>query len=146
MRRLVPALLMALLLVLAGCGDPEQRYCSAVEQHRRELAEMTSSEAGGAALLQHLPMLRGLADDAPPDLKDEWQTFLTAVEGLDKALRSAHVRPEQFRAGKPPAGVSASQLQRIRAAADQLASPDVVQAASGIEQQARDVCKINIGL
>ncbi len=31
-------------------------------------------------------------------------------------------------------------------AADQLSSDDVVAAASGIEQEARDVCKINLGL
>jgi hypothetical protein len=42
--------------------------------------------------------------------------------------------------------VSKAELQRIRAAATELASPDVVKAASGIEQQARDVCKVNIGL
>lgn len=144
--RLVPALVVVLLLSAAGCGSPEERYCGAVEQHRKELADMTSSEAGGATLLRHLPMLRDLADDAPPDLKDEWQTFLTAVEGLDKALRAADVRPEQFDAGKAPQGVSKTDLQRIRAAATELASPDVVQAASGIEQEARDVCKVNIGL
>lgn len=146
MRRLVPALLLVLLTGVAGCGDPQERYCASVEEHRKELADMTSSEAGGAALLRHLPMLQDLAADAPPDLQDEWQTFLTAVEGLDKALRAADVRPEQFGAGKPPSGLSKPELQRIQAAATRLASPDVVQAASGIEQEARDVCKVNIGL
>lgn len=146
MRRLAAALVVVLLLAVGACGDPEEQYCGSVEQHRKALAEMTSSEASGATLLQHLPMLQDLAKDAPPDLEDEWQTFLTAVEALDKALRDAHVRPEQFDAGKPPPGLSSAELQRIRGAATRLASPDVVQAAAGIEQEARDVCKVNIGL
>ena len=41
------------------------------------------------ALLDHLPMLRDLADQAPEDLADEWQTFLDALEGLDEALKDA---------------------------------------------------------
>ncbi len=149
MSRSVPVLVpvvLALLLGAGGCGDARERYCGAVAEHRKELADMTSAEAGGATLLRNLPMLRDLAGAAPPDLRDEWQTFLTAVEGLDKALRAADVRPEQFDAGKPPSGLSKSRLQRIRAAASRLAAPEVVQAVSGIEQQARDVCKINIGL
>ena len=34
----------------------------------------------------------------------------------------------------------------VAGAVQQVSSDDVVQAASGIEQQARDVCKVNLGL
>ena len=146
MRLAGAVLAVTLLLPVAACGDPIEHYCSAMQQDRKELADMVSSEAGSAALLDHLPMLRNLADQAPDDLTDEWQTFLNAVENLGRALRAAKVDPKDFKAGKPPAGTSAADVQSIQGAADQLASDDVVQAAGAIEQQARDVCKVNFGL
>ena len=147
MRRLLPALVLALLPLVGACGgDPVDEYCAQVQADREKLADMTSDEASGAALLEHLGLLRTLADKAPRDLADEWQTFLNAVENLDKALRAAKVDPEAFKAGRPPAGTSAAQLQAIREAATQMGDPDVVQAVRAIEQQARDVCKVNVGI
>jgi hypothetical protein len=146
-RRLLPALVLALLPLVGGCGgDPVDEYCAQVRADREKLADMTSDEASGAALLEQLPLLRTLADKAPRDLADEWQTFLNAVQNLDEALREAKVDPEAFKAGKPPPGTSAAQLQAIREAATQMGDPDVVQAVRAIEQQARDVCKVNVGI
>ena len=48
--------------------------------------------------------------------------------------------------GEPPAGVTASTRTAIAEAANELASEDVVTAATGIEQQAKDVCKLQLGL
>jgi hypothetical protein len=91
-------------------------------------------------------MLHELADKAPRDLTDEWQVFLGALDGLEKALTDAGAKPSDFRDGRPPAGLSATDRKAIVDAADQVSSADVSQAASGIEQQGRDVCKVNLGL
>lgn len=146
MRGWVSAVALGLLVPLAGCGDPVQNYCSAVQEHRKEIADMVSSESGPEALMKHLPMLRDLADKAPDDLSDEWQTFLNAVENLDDALRRADLKPGDFNNGQAPAGTSPGDVKAVQDAAAQLADPDVVQAASGISQQATDVCKVNFGL
>ena len=145
MRRLAAGLLVALLLPLSGCGDPTKDYCSALEEHNKEIAEMVGSDSPDG-LLNGLPMLRDLAEKAPEDLADEWQTFVDAVEGLDDALEKAGVKPEDFVAGKPPKGTGAREQKAIADAASQIVSADVVQASAGIEQQARDVCKLNLGL
>ena len=55
--------------------------------------------------------------------------------------RSRTSRESGIRGNQSPADQRA-----IIAAADQLSSDDVVAAAAGIEQEARDVCKINLGL
>jgi hypothetical protein len=144
-RRAVAALALAALLPLTGCGDPEANYCSDLEKSRKQLAEMVES-GSASALISNLPLLRDLADAAPSDVADEWQTFLGALDGLADTLREADVKPSEFKGGKAPAGLSAAERKAVTDAANQLGSDDVVAAAGGIEQQARDVCKVNFGL
>ena len=145
MRRLGTAVTVVLLLSLAGCGDPTEDYCGQLREDRKEFAEMLESESS-SALLGNLPMLRGLAEKSPEDLKDEWQTYLRAIEGLDQAIEDAGVKPSDFDDGRPPAGLSDTDRKAIAEAAGQITTEEVIAAASGIEQQARDVCKVNLGL
>ncbi len=146
-RRLLGAVLaLSVVVPAAGCGqDPIESYCEDLSAHRKQIAEMLDSSSPGA-LFSRLDLLHDLAEKSPSDLQDEWQVFLDAVEGLQEALKDAGVKASDFDAGKPPAGLAAADRKAITEAADQLASDDVVAAASGIEQQARDVCKINLGL
>jgi hypothetical protein len=145
MRRTATALAAALLLSVTGCGDPIEDYCSELREDRKEFAEMLESESS-SALLGNLPMLRDLAEKAPEDLADEWQTYLRAVEGLDRAIEDAGVEPSDFDDGKPPPGLSEAEKNAIAEAAGQITTDEVIAASSGIEQQARDVCKVNLGL
>ena len=145
-RLAVVALVMG--LVLAGCGGDERTiddYCAALKAGQKQIAEMIESPSP-TALLSNLSMLQGLAKEAPDDLTDEWQTFLGAVEGLEDALDDAGVKPSDFEDGRPPAGLSAADRKAIAAAATQITTDEVSAAASGIDQQARDVCKLNLGL
>ena len=143
--RLAAGLVVALLLPLAGCGDKTDDYCSALEDRNKQIAEMVGSDSPDA-LLKGLPVLRDLAKKAPEDLADEWQTFLGALDGLADALDEAGVKPRDFVGGKPPEGLSVRAQKAISDAASQIGADDVVEASTGIEQQARDVCKVNLGL
>jgi hypothetical protein len=145
MRRLATAVAAVMLFSLAGCGDPTEDYCNELKQDRKEFAEMLDSDSS-SALLGNLPMLRDLAEKSPDDLSDEWQTYLSAIEGLDKAIERAGVKPSDFDDGKAPSGLSATDKKAIAEAAGQITTEEVIAAASGIEQQARDVCKVNLGL
>ena len=106
---------------------------------------MLESESS-SALLGNLPMLHDLAEKSPDDLSDDWQTYLRAVEGLDDAIKDAGVKPSDFNGGKAPSGLSQADQKAIAEAAGQITTEEVITAASGIEQQARDVCKVNLGL
>jgi hypothetical protein len=140
------ALAVAVLLPLAGCGGASiDDYCADLKAHQKEMAAMIDSSSP-SALLSHRPMLHDLADKAPKDLTDEWQVFVGALDDLEKALKDAGVEPSDFEDGKPPAGLSAAHRTAITEAANQLASDDVAQAAGGIEQEGRDVCKVNFGV
>lgn len=145
-RTLATALAVATLLgSLTACGDPAEAYCSALQSDQKLFAEM-QDDTTGLALLRHRAALHDLADKAPDDLTDEWQTFLGAVDAFAATLSEVGVKPDDFVDGKAPAGLSEADHTRIVNAANELSSDDVVEAANGIEQQAKDVCKVQLGL
>ena len=41
-------------------------------------------DGGPDALLEALPIFRDLADEAPDDIRDEWQTVIDALEGSSR--------------------------------------------------------------
>jgi hypothetical protein len=145
-RRLATSVaLAALLLAPTACGDKEAGYCKALGSDQKVFAEM-EDDTSGLGLLEHRTTLHALADKAPDDLDDEWQTFLGALDAFSSTLADTGVEPDDFVDGKPPAGLSAADRTRIANAASELSSEDVVEAANGIEQQAKDVCKLQLGL
>jgi hypothetical protein len=139
---------VVVVLSAGGCGGDEQArddYCAQLRADQAKFSEMFGS-GDATSLLDNLAMLDDVADKAPDDLQDEWQTLLNAVHGLDDALDRAGVQPEDFGAGKAPAGLSAAERKAIGDAADALTAPQVLASAKGIDQQARDVCKIQLGM
>ena len=147
LRRVAAGLCVVLLMAgPSACGeDGGKSYCSALEAEQTTFAEM-QGDSSGLALLEHRTMLHGLADKAPDDLSDEWQTLLGALDAFSTTLTDVGVTPDDFVDGKPPASLAEADRARIAHAANELSSPDVVEAANGIEQQARDVCKLQLGL
>ena len=144
-RRLVTPVLAVLLLAVPGCGSEEKSYCDALESDQQLFAEM-QEDTSGLGLLEHRKTLRALAEKAPDDLADEWQTFLGAVDAFAGTLDEVGVEPDDFVGGEPPATLSTEDRTRIANAASELSSVDVVEAADGIEQHAKDVCKLQLGL
>lgn len=141
MRRILVGLLLA--ASLTGCGgSSEDDYCAALEKDQK----VFSDDGSGLGLISNLPTLRVLAKQAPDDLDDEWQTALGALDALHDAIDAAGVQPKDFAGGQPPAGLGAAERTRIAQAASELAEDDVVAAFNGIDQQARDVCKLQLGL
>jgi hypothetical protein len=139
---LAAAVALALLPTGCGGGGAESGYCAALKQDQTIFAD----DGTGLALITNLPRLEKLAAQAPGDLDDEWQTFTAALESLRDAIKAAGLKPGDFVDGKPPAGTSAAARTAIAQAADELSDDDVVTAADGIEQQAKDVCKLQLGL
>ena len=146
MRPLIAAgVALGLAAGLAACGDPEQGYCDAVTKDQTQLTAMISSSSPDA-LITDLPLLESLAAKSPEDLTDEWQTFLNAITGLRDALGRAGLKTSEFKGNGIPSSVQGQRRRDLIAAADTLSSQAVVDAANGIETEARDVCHVNLGL
>jgi hypothetical protein len=139
----VAAALLLALCSLTGCGGDD--YCGAVEKHQAELTDVTAS-GSPAALLEALPIFGDLAEQAPDDIRDEWRTFVDALEDLDDALRDADVDPAAYDPKHLPGQLTEEQRDRIEAAGAALADPAVVRAFDGVQQQAKDVCHTPLSL
>ena len=145
MRRILLRLaaLGAVSILLAGCGDdddPFEAYCKEVKAQRQSLSEDLGGDTG-TALIKALPEFERLQDKSPDDLRDEWATVTSRIGELVDALEDAGVDPTTYDRRKPPAGLTEDQKGAIDAAARALATPEMVAALDGVEQQARDVCK-----
>jgi hypothetical protein len=136
------AALVLFASLTGGCGNGVQDYCGALSADNAVFVD----DGTGVGLLNHLPELKSLAGRAPDDLTAQWQIVLRALQGLHDAITKAGLRPGQFVNGNPPASVSASARASIAAAASQVSQPDVVDAFNGIDQEAKDVCKLQLGL
>lgn len=152
MRRLARAAAAATGLVmitsLTACASDTDRYCADLGEQKQKLADLArqSGEPGKDVLGQTLDVWRGLRDEAPGDIEDEWTTLVFALEGLVDAFHRAGTTPGSYDPASPPTGVSEQEQQQIQDAAAELASERVRKAGDAVEQHARDVCKVDLGL
>lgn len=125
---------------LLGEDDPYEDYCAKVAEQQQPLGDVLGDGGGSTGLLRALPAFRDLAAEAPRDIRDEWDTVITRVEALQRALESAGVEAASYDRSDLPDGVSTSDRDRIDAAAEALAAPESRRAFAGVSQHARDVC------
>lgn len=141
---------LGLLLVtsLTACASETDSYCEDLQAQKQKLADLAleSGKPGKDVLGQTLDVWRDLRDKAPGDIEDEWTTLVFALEGLVDAFHQAGTTPDKFNPASPPPGVSKQEAQNLRDAAAELASERVRKAGDAVEQHARDVCKVDLGL
>ena len=147
MRRLLAPLgaLLVAAPLLAACASDQERYCEAVQENQTELSEI-AAQGGQEALIEALDIYRELQDEAPRDITDEWDQVVRSVEALDEALADAGVDPATYDPKEPPEGVTEEERRAIAEAASEVGSRETLEALSGVEQQARDVCKTPLTL
>ena len=143
-----------LLATTTGCGNPVHLitggdriddYCAALNGDRARFADMIGQDSP-VGLLDATPMFESLARKAPDDIVDDWQTLLLALRGLQKELDDAGVKASDFADGRAPASLDKEARRRIAVAADEVSAQTTADAVDAIDQEARDVCKINLGL
>ncbi len=146
--RLVGGLLAGtVVLALGGCsGSRQEAYCATLADQKDTLQRLSAGagDPGTGDLARFIDVFETLRGAAPDDVVDEWDTYLTAWQALESALQEAGADESMFTDGSRPEGMSRRDYRRISAAAADLRSTRVVAAGAGIEQQALDVCKIDL--
>jgi hypothetical protein len=135
------ALVLGLVCVaVTGCSsDPQDDYCTAVEEHQADLGDVAASDDAGA-VLDALDDYEELAEQAPRDIADDWSAVVGPLRTLEEALDAHDVDPSTYRADKPPAGLDAAAREEIEAAARAVGAQRTVDAMAAVEQHALDVC------
>jgi hypothetical protein len=137
-----------LAVALAGCAtDPQEAYCDTLESEQQALSDLSagSTEPRDGLVAETISIFERLRDEAPADVQDEWDVYLTAWRGLQTALDEGGADETLFADGERPEGMSQEDYRAISQAAAELRSAEVVDAAAGIEQHALDVCSIDLG-
>jgi hypothetical protein len=148
-QRLGGALLAVTLVVgLAACSDSEGDYCEAFLDSRQELSDLTAQQAeagksgqGVDVLTPTLQSFEELRELSPDELRDEWDTLVFAYRDLADAVERTGTDPADFQVGESPEGVSPEARQELARVAGKLDAPRVVEAASGVEVHAAQVCE-----
>lgn len=142
--------LAGLLLVLpvAGCTGDTESYCAELEEQEQTLTDLASraDRPGTDVFTESLDVFEELRDAAPGDVVDEWDTLVFAWQGLADAFEAAGTTPTEFDPADPPPDLDQAAVDRLVDAAAELRSPRVVSAGDGIEQHAKDVCGVDLGL
>ena len=135
-----------LLVPLVGCAGEQETYCDAVAEEKQTLEDLSAraDDPETGTLAETIDAFERLQEDTPDDLGDEWDTYVTALQALQTALEDADADESMFTDGEKPEGMSDEDYDSISAAAVELRSTRVVEAAAGIEQHALDVCKISL--
>lgn len=137
--RLALAVVVAASLLVGCGGDATSDYCESVQEHQRELSDVAASSEPGA-IFDALDAYRDLEEDAPRDLRDEWDQVIGRIGALQDALDEADVDPSTYDS-KTLEDLPPAQRRAIQGAARDLGDEATVSAMAGIEQQALDVCK-----
>ena len=133
-------LLVLVTLALAGCsGDPQEEYCEAVTEHQEELTEIAASEDPGA-IFDALDAYDDLREQAPRDIRDDWDAVVDPLRALDDVLADHDVDASSYSSDEPPADLDAAGKREIEAAARAVGSERTVTAMAAVEQHALDVC------
>jgi hypothetical protein len=150
-RLATPACAVALLAgLLVGCGGDDDgadgAYCSTLKEERAELTRLAdrAGDPGTDVLTPTLEALGRLRAASPSDLRDEWDTLYYAWDAMVDAVEEAGVEPGDYRPGQTPDGVSAADARRLGEVAAELSSTRVVDASRGLEDQARQVCGVEL--
>jgi hypothetical protein len=136
--------------LLTACGGADDKgadgYCGTLKDEKAVLARLAdqAGEPGKDVLTPTLGALGRLREAAPRELRDEWDTVYYAWDAMVDAVEEAGVDPADFRPGRTPEGVSAADARRLGEVAAQLGSARVVDASRGLEDQATQVCGVEL--
>lgn len=136
-----------MLAVLSACGGgdgPDSDYCRDLEAAKPALESLKSN---GAEQLQDVfQVTHKLADEAPGDVKDAWETYDEAISNIENALKEAGVGPKELASlqrGEVPDGVDQKKLRGLPTTFQKLDSPEVTKAGHEIAKHAKDVCQLS---
>ncbi|MGH3445320.1 MAG: hypothetical protein ACRDPB_08095 [Nocardioidaceae bacterium] len=148
-RPLGVALAVGVLLAAGpvGCASHTDTYCSTLKGDKATLSQLASGggPSTNKSLHSAVTVLRELRDGAPADIAPDWDTLVAAFSRLFGALHAAGVDPKHFTPDKRPPGVSTGEYHEITQAALALSSTKLLAAAGRIQDEARQVCHVDLG-
>ncbi len=123
-------------------------YCDALTNAKNNLSSIDFTTLDEKAYTQLTGELQNVADVAPSDVQDDWQTVLTALTDLHALLKTAGITFDDLAnlsAGKIPPGVDPAELQRIAPKLQKITADGKLQkATTEIQKSAKKDCGLSL--
>ena len=129
-----------------GGGGNEDDYCKELKSAQTTFAKVSGSDFG--ALDSAIETFHTLADEAPSEVKSDWETLDGAFAKIEKAFKDAGIKMSDLgdiQAGKIPEGADVSKLSSLAGTFSEIQSDKVTKAQAAITKHAKDVCKVELG-
>jgi hypothetical protein len=152
---LVSAVAAAVLAVglLAACGDDgsgsaiasQGGYCNDLRSAKQELDAIQGGDFG--TLRETTDRMHRLADEAPEEVKDDWEVLVAGVDKLADAFDAAGLSDADMAAlqsGNIPRGVDMAALQDLMAEPKGSDTPEFGKASANVSKHAKKECDVDL--
>jgi hypothetical protein len=142
------SLLAATLLgasLLTSCSGGTDAYCDTLKDTQKDFDDFQASDFSNFD--EFTDRVEELADDAPDEVKDDWEVLEKAFKGFVDALDEAGLEPEDLEGlanGELPEGVDMEALSSAMEEAQALGGEEFEKATKAIEKHAKDECDIDL--
>jgi hypothetical protein len=136
--------------LLSGCGGDggggsTDSYCDSLKETQKDFEDFEASDFSNFD--EFTERVEELADDAPDEVKADWEALAGAFKAFVDALDDAGLDPadlEGLASGEIPEGVDMEALTEAMTEAQALGSEEVEQATENIEKHAKEECDIDL--
>jgi hypothetical protein len=127
----------------SGGASPEQ-YCSALRNTQEEFGALNSGQLTGQNVQRIFDRIHGIADQAPPEISQEWRTLDGAIGQMESGLQDLGLGFEDLQDPQKLADVDPKQLQQFGQEMQKLSGQKFERAGNRIEQHAKQECNIDL--
>jgi hypothetical protein len=148
--------------VLAGCGGDDSSsgggsaeaesdpgaYCEQLETDSEFFASLGSGGVAPDQFGQLFERFGALAEQAPDEVRADWEVIDGAFDDLEQGLAEAGIEPsdlEGMAGGRLPEDVDPQALQEVARSAQSLNTADFEEAGDNISTHAQEECGIELG-
>jgi hypothetical protein len=140
------------LCLLTACGDDSGDkaggsgdYCSDLKDAKKEVDALKGGDLKD--IEKTVDTMHKLADEAPAEIKGDWQTLVAGVDKLVAALKKAGLDDEDMatlQSGQIPDGVDMSSLNELMTEIKSLDTDEFQKAGDNINKHAKDKCGVDL--
>ncbi|WP_028652056.1 hypothetical protein [Nocardioides halotolerans] len=141
------------LTLLTACGDDDGGgkaggsgdYCKDLKSAKKEVDALKGGDFSD--LQKTTDAMHQLADEAPDEIKDDWETLVKGVDKLVDALKKAGLDDDDMAAlqsGQIPDGVDMAALQSLMTEIQALDTEEFQKAGDNINKHAKDECGVDL--
>jgi hypothetical protein len=141
------------LCLLTACGDDgggkaggsSGDYCNDLKAAKKEVDALKAGDFSD--LEKTTDAMNKLADEAPDEIKDDWDILVKGVQKLVDALKAAGLDDDDMatlQAGQIPDGVDVEALQGLMTEIQSLDTDEFQKAGDNINKHAKDKCKVDL--